>query len=400
MTGVAQATPEVVQRFGSGRSTVPAHRHVARLVLTDFRSYGRAVLELDGGPVVLTGRNGAGKTNLLEAVSLLAPGRGLRGARLSDMTRAGAAGGFGVAATLAGDSLDHAVATGMLPGSERRVVKLDGTVVPQTALAERIALLWLTPQMDRLWIEGAAGRRRFLDRLALVLNPAHGAAAAAYERARDERLRLLRSDQPDRRWLDLLEERLVTEGLAMAAARRATVAALNAATGRRPTAFPAPRLAVTGLVEDLVGQGLDAAAQAVRLRGDLGRSRARDAEAGQQSTGIHRADLAAVMDATGMAAGQGSTGEQKAMLLSITLGLARLVADRDGTAPVLLLDEVAAHLDDGRRALLYAELVDLGGQAFMTGTDMGLFAGLETAARFFEVGDGVLRPGHRTTGVT
>lgn len=394
MTGVARAaTLAVDERFGGpGGAPAAARRHLARLVLTDFRCYGRILLALDGGPVVLTGPNGAGKTNLLEALSLLAPGRGLRGARLSEMSRIGAAGGFGIAATLRGDALDHELATGLVHGSERRLVKLDGAVVPQTALGERLALLWLTPQMDRLWLEGPAGRRRFLDRLTLVLDPGHGARAAAYERAREERLEVLRAEQPDRRWLELLEDRLAVEGLALAAARRATVAALNAVAGRRLTGFPAARLRLTGVVEELAAQGLDEAAQAARLRTDLARARLRDGEAGQQSVGIHRADLEAVLAASGLAAAQGSTGEQKAMLLSITLGLARLVADRDGAVPLLLLDEVAAHLDEGRRSLLYAELLALGGQHFMTGTEAGLFAGLGTAARFFEVRDGTLRP--------
>lgn len=351
---------------------------IARLSLTDFRSYADAVVAPGPGLVILTGENGAGKTNLLEAVSLLAPGRGLRGAALSEMARQGGAGGFTVAGRL-DDGVE--IGTGALPSApERRVVRVNGAPSAANALAERLAVLWLTPAMDRLFADSASGRRRFLDRLVLALEPAHAHHAARYEAAMRARTRLLTGDAPaDPDWLTALEAQMEEHGRAVAAARLRTVAALAGRIAGQPeTVFARAGLALEGWeVEDAW---------------PLAASRARDAAAGRATIGPHRQDLRVTHLSKGQAAELCSTGEQKALLIGLVLAHAALVAERVGRRPVLLLDEVAAHLDPRRRAALLERLAASGGQVWMTGTETGLFDDAPAGASRFAVENATVLP--------
>lgn len=344
---------------------------IARLSLTDFRSYADALIEPGPGLVILTGENGAGKTNLLEAVSLLAPGRGLRGAALSEMARQGGADGFTVAARL-GDDIE--IGTGTLASApERRVVRINGVAAAANALAERLSVLWLTPAMDRLFAEAAGGRRRFLDRLVLALEPAHAHHAARYEAAMRARTRLLTADEsPDPAWLTALEAQMHEHGLAVAEARSRTVASLAG----RIAAEPESIFARAGLALE----GWNPAAP-----WPLAANRSRDAAAGRATEGPHRQDLRVTHLAKNQAAELCSTGEQKALLIGLVLAHAALVADRTGRPPVLLLDEVAAHLDPRRRAALLDRLDASGGQVWMTGTEPALFADAPADATRFTV---------------
>ncbi len=338
---------------------------LARLILTDFRNHADLTIAPGPGFVVLTGENGAGKTNVLEAVSLLAPGRGLRRAALGDMARQGGPGGFGVAADLTGDV---AIATGTQAAApERRIVRVQGSAVAATALAEWLTVLWLTPAMDRLFVEPAGERRRFLDRLTLALAPAHAVHSNRYEAAMRARNRLLAEDvPPDREWLSALEAQMAEHGAAIDAARRDTVAALAERLIDQPDGpFARAGLALEGWTS--AGETLAA---------DLADSRRRDAAAGRALIGPHRSDLAVTHLGKDQAAGLCSTGEQKALLLGLILAHADLVAERTGAAPVLLLDEVAAHLDPLRRAALFDRLSGKG-QVWMTGTEDALFADLQ-----------------------
>lgn len=354
---------------------------LARLSLTDFRNHQDAVLAPGPGFVVLSGDNGAGKTNVLEAVSLLAPGRGLRRAPLSEMARQGGSGGFGVAAVLADDTT---LGTGTRPDApERRLVRINGAPATAMALAEWLTVLWLTPAMDRLFVEPAGERRRFLDRFALALTPGHASHASRYEAAMRERNRLLADERPaDAEWLTALETRMAEHGAAIDAARRATVAALGERIAASPAgAFPRAGLSVEGWGGD-----------AERLRAELAAGRSRDAAAGRTLAGPHRSDLAVVHLEKGQAAHRCSTGEQKALLLGLVLAHAGLVAERAGRPPLLLLDEVAAHLDPGRRAALFDRLAGAG-QVWLTGTEPGLFDAIGTEATRFHVADGQVRTG-------
>ncbi|HEU4969238.1 DNA replication/repair protein RecF [Sphingomonas sp.] len=351
---------------------------IARLSLTDFRSYADALVAPGAGLVILTGENGAGKTNLLEAVSLLAPGRGLRGAALSDMARQGGPGGFTVAARL-GDGVE--IGTGALASApERRVVRINGVAAAANALAERLSVLWLTPAMDRLFSESAGGRRRFLDRLVLALEPGHAHHAARYEAAMRARTRLLSGVEPaDPAWLAALETQMHEHGLAVAEARGRTVAALAGRIANEPDSI----FARAGLALD----GWNASAP-----WPLAANRGRDAAAGRATEGPHRQDLRVTHLGKGQAAERCSTGEQKALLIGLVLAHAALVAERTGRPPVLLLDEVAAHLDPRRRAALLDRLGAGGGQVWMTGTEPALFADAPAGAARFTVENAAIRP--------
>jgi len=370
---------------GGGHS---ARLAVRRLTLTDFRCYGRLRLETDARPVVLTGANGAGKTNLLEALSFLAPGRGLRRATLAEVARKGAGDSapWAVAALLDGPGGRVEIGTGRESGSERRAVRIDGQPAKAGALAEIASALWLTPAMDRLFIEGAGGRRRFLDRLVFGLESGHARHAGAYEHAMRERTRLLKAGGADRAWLAALEDGMARHGVAMAAARRRTVALLDQACRDGLGPFPAARLELAGEIEAWLDQaGEDEAEE--RLRRALESARPRDEAAQGATIGPHRSDLAVRHAAKDLPAGQCSTGEQKAVLVSIVLAQARVRTELRGTAPLLLLDEVVAHLDATRRAALFDELSGLAAQSWMTGTDDVLFAGFEDRAQVFRVAD-------------
>jgi DNA replication and repair protein RecF len=342
---------------------------LSRLTVSDFRNHEDALIVPRHDFVVLTGENGAGKTNILEAVSLLAPGRGLRGAALREMVRQDGGGGFGVAAQVDGVTLG----TGVVPDApDRRQVRIGGAASAATALPEHLAVLWLTPAMDRLFVESPGGRRRFLDRLTLALHPGHAIHSARYEAAMRARTKLLTDDRAaDPSWLAALEAQMDEHGVALAAARADTVSALGIALEAQPEGpFARPLLSLEGWAMD-----------GPPLLDQLREGRRRDAAAGRALSGPHRSDLVVVHAAKGQAASLCSTGEQKALLLSIVIAHAALVAERAGRAPVLLLDEVAAHLDPARRAALFGRLAATGGQTWMTGTEPALFEGLGEATR-------------------
>ena len=345
--------------------------HVSRLSLTDFRSYADGLVSPGPGLVILTGENGAGKTNLLEAVSLLAPGRGLRGASLAEMARSEGPGGFAVAARLG----DIEIGTGTNAAApERRQVRINGAPAAANSLSEWLSVLWLTPAMDRLFTESASGRRRFLDRLVLALHLGHAGHAARYEAAMRARNKLLAEETSrraprDESWLTALEARMAEHGGAVAEARRQTVAALAERLAAAPEGpFARAALALEqGDIPDL-GQSLAA-------------GRDRDAAAGRTLAGPHRTDLLVTHAGKNQPAGLCSTGEQKALLIGLILAHAALVAERTGRRPILLLDEIAAHLDPSRRAALFARLGEGGGQVWMTGTEPSLFDEAGAATR-------------------
>lgn len=335
------------------------------LRLALFRSHRNLRLEFDGRPVAIWGPNGAGKTNILEAVSLLSPGRGLRRAAAEEIGRRPDGAGWKVAALLDG----HEVET-WAEGSGRQV-RIDGKAATQTAMGALARVVWLVPAMDRLWIEAPEGRRRFLDRLVLSLTPDHAEATLDYERAMRERNRLLKDQVQDAGWYGAIEARMAAAGARITAARAAVVARLAGA--QVDGAFPAAALE------------LDPGEGAGDLAAALAAGRRRDMLAGRSLSGPHRADLRAVWAAKDMPAAQCSTGEQKALLISLILASARIAAQDLGRAPLILLDEVAAHLDPGRRAALYDEICALGAQAFLTGTEPGLFDSLGERAQGFAV---------------
>ena len=358
---------------------------VTRLRLTNFRSYASGELAVSGAPVVLAGPNGAGKTNVLDAISLLSPGRGLRGSKLAEHTRKGPAVGdtlWAVAATVARGDTEYDIGTGMVGGSAARQVRLNGAPAQSSAdLGDVVQLIWLTPAMDRLFIESAGGRRRFLDRLVLGFDAGHARAATRYETAMRERARLLKYGPRDPAWLDALENEMAEAGVLITQTRAATVERLSGALQERGEAgaFPAASLAISDELH---------LSSAQALRDMLAASRMRDAEAGRTLVGPHTTDLLVRHTAKRAEARDCSTGEQKALLISIILADAReLSRAREGLAPILLLDEIAAHLDAVRRAALFEEVHALGAQAWMTGTDLSLFDGAK--AEIFEVRDGM-----------
>jgi len=358
------------------------HSVITSLTLTDFRSYARAELSPDGASVCLWGPNGAGKTNLLEAISLLSPGRGLRGSPLAEVGRrlpgetVGRA--WAVSALIWNDDDAVRIGTGVeTAGAARRIVRIEGETVPPGRLADHIRPIWLTPAQDRLFLEAAGDRRRFFDRLVFAAEPAHAAHAGAYDKALRERMRLLGDEtaRPDPVWLTALEARMAQAGALMASARARTLAALQAEIDRRgERPFPQARLSLSGEWETLAAEGVETADIEVRLAAALAAARSRDAAAGRALTGPHRGDLGVIHAEKDRPAAECSTGEQKALILNLVLAqAARLSAAESAPAPVLLLDEVAAHLDPLRRAALADEIAALGLQAFLTGTDESLF---------------------------
>ena len=360
---------------------------VLRLKLSDFRGYADTRIEVDRRSVVLTGSNGAGKTNVLEALSMLAPGRGLRRARLSDLDRQGGR-AWAIAARLQRGSEEAVeVGTGRDPeGGDKRVVRIDAKPARgQAQLAEIGAIQWLTPQMDGLFLDGAGNRRRFLDRLVTGADPDHAGRLAAYDHAQRERLRLLREGRADPTWLDALEDTMARHGVAVAAARRERVHALDGATVGSGV-FPQAALRLAGSVETWLDE-IPALEAEDRLKARLAQNRRLDGESGMTAEGPHRSDLEVTHVGRAQAARLCSTGEQKALLLSIQLANARLVKGHSGAAPLLLLDEVAAHLDETRRTALFEEIQVLGTQAWLTGTDAQLFRPLRGLGQFLRVAD-------------
>lgn len=352
------------------------------LTLSHFRSHKLLRLEPDGRPLAIHGANGVGKTNVLEAVSLFSPGRGLRRAAADDMVRQPEALGWKVTGELRTPNRMHELATWAEPGGARQVT-IDGKAATQTALGRIARMVWLVPSMDRLWIEGADGRRRFLDRLTLSLDPGHADIALAYDKAMRERNRLLKDQVRDAHWYTALEAQLAQNGVALTANRQAALSRLDAAQDGAETTFPTADLALTGADGSIAPTDADTYAAA------LAAGRRQDLYAGRTLIGPHRADLTATFRAKGVAARQCSTGEQKALLISLILANARALAEDCGTPPILLLDEVAAHLDADRRAALFDEICALGAQAWMTGTGAELFEALGSRAQLLRLtGDG------------
>jgi DNA replication and repair protein RecF len=387
---------------GDADAPSPAGPAVRRLSLSRFRNYGTLKLELDRATVVLTGQNGAGKTNLLEAISFLAPGRGLRRAKLGDIDQLNdtpcpeaSPTVWAVSAEIEGVLGNTTIGTGRDPvtaenGGDKRLVRVDGAPAKsQTVLGEYLAISWLTPQMDRLFTEGASQRRRFLDRLVYAFDSQHASRMNGYTHALRERGRLLRQGRTDASWHGALEEQIATSGVAVAAARRELIASLSplASAGYGP--FPGALLSIQGEVECWLDEGpaLDAED---RFRATLAKTRHVSTGEPAAVPGPHRSDLRVRHSVKNMPAEQCSTGEQKALLIAIVLAHARLRSHQRGGAPLLLLDEVAAHLDGERRAALYDSLETLGSQAWLTGTDAALFDTLSNRAQHFTVQDGAL----------
>lgn len=352
---------------------------IRSLTLSHFRSHRRSTLEVDRRPIAIFGANGAGKTNILEAVSLLSPGRGLRRAVAEELMRRPEALGWKIKATVQSAHQTHACETWAEPGSPRQV-KIDDKQAPQVALGRIARVLWLVPSMDRLWIEGAEGRRRFLDRITLSFEPGHAEAVLTYEKAMRERNRLLKDMVRDDGWYVALERQMAEAGAAITVERKAAIDRLRTAQDGAETAFPTANLALTHPETDLPET-------AAELAEALAASRPTDLRAGRTLVGPHRIDMTADYAAKGVAAAQCSTGEQKALLISLVLANARALAQETTMAPIILLDEVAAHLDAGRRAALYDEICALGAQAWMTGTEPGLFDALGDRGRSIEVVD-------------
>lgn len=377
---------------GGGAALRPALA-IRRLVLTDFRNYRSLDWHPRGRLAVITGPNGAGKTNLLEAASLLVPGRGLRGAKLSDIGRRGGPGGFAVAARLTTPEGSLALGTAAEPGAARRKFLLDGgTPRSQAEIAARVAAVWLTPAMDSLFRDAASARRRFLDRLVYAFDPGHAREVGAYETAMAGRTRLLAAGGADPAWLAGLEDAMARHGVAVAAARRALAGRLAARLGAGAVdPFPRAGIAVAcGIGALLAERPALAAEESFRER--LARGRREDAAAGAALSGPHRADLLVTHAAKDLPASLASTGEQKGLLVAIVLAHAHLIAEARGAAPLLLLDEPATHLDAAHREALYAALLGLPAQAWLTGTDPAFFEPLSGRAEVALAGGGKIVP--------
>ncbi len=366
--------------------------YISRLRLHEFRCYEQLTLsDLSGAPVILHGANGAGKTNILEAVSMLVPGRGLRGVKIGDMQRIGSQSPWAVAASVYSEGGESQIGTGADQNTEKRLVRINGeTARSQTMLADYLSCVWLTPQMDRLFLEGASVRRRFLDRLVFSFDPSHSGRVTRYDNAMRQRARLLQETRhPDPLWLKGLEQKMAETGIAISAARldfvnRLQQAAATGHSGEERSLFPQVRLQVTGTLESLLMKAPALEVEDMFLY-QLEQSREKDSMTGGAVTGAHKSDLYVMYDEKNMPADQCSTGEQKALLIGIILAHGRLIRAERGAPPLLLLDEVAAHLDDRRRHFLHGVLADNGGQVWLTGTDITLFDDLKQTGQFFHI---------------
>ena len=350
---------------------------LTELTLSHFRSHRIARLMLDPRPVALFGANGSGKTNILEAVSLFSPGRGLRRASAQDMARRPEALGWKLTGILQSLGQMHEIEIWSEEGAARQV-RIDGKAAAQTALGRIARVLWLIPAMDRLWIEGADGRRRFLDRMTLSFEPSHAETALTYDKAMRERNRLLKDMVREPSWYLALEAQMAEAAVVIDRNRRMALAQIEAAQVDAATSFPAASL-------ELVHNDFELPRECDDLKSAFADFRSRDLAAGRTLIGPHRADLIGFYAAKGVPAKDCSTGEQKALLVSLILSNARALSREFGAPPILLLDEVAAHLDADRRAALYEEIIALGAQAWMTGTEKDLFAAMGDRAQYFEV---------------
>nr|WP_316651343.1 DNA replication/repair protein RecF [uncultured Gellertiella sp.] len=372
---------------------MPHKIHIEEIRLSGFRNYASLALELDDRHVVLTGDNGSGKTNLLEAISFLSPGRGLRRAPYGEVVNDATRDGFSIFARVGGMEGPVDIGTGTDGGEEgaSRRLRINGTAAKSAdELTDHLRVLWLTPAMDGLFTGSSGDRRRFLDRLVLSVDPAHGRRASDFDRAMRSRNRLLSENRMDPAWLSGIEAQMVELGIAMALARREMLGFLShlIASSQGHSPFPSATLTLTGFLDEAMDSP---AADLEETYGSMLREgRYRDAAAGRTLDGPHRADLLVFHAEKSMDAGRCSTGEQKALLIGLVLAHARLVANMTGHAPILLLDEIAAHLDEGRRAALFDLIDDLGGQSFMTGTDGMLFSALGDRAQHFTVAAGRL----------
>lgn len=378
------------------------HVRLTRLGLRDYRNYAALDLRLDGRHVCLFGQNGSGKTNLLEAVSMLSPGRGLRGAELSDLVRqtpeGGAARGWAISTNVRDGDVDRRISLALElddQGRSRRTARLDGVDTAQQDLGELMRVIWLTPAMDRVFAGPAGDRRRFLDRQVLAHFPSHAAASAGYEKAMRQRNALLEQGRSDPAWLDAIELGMASAGAAMAIHRIDAVKVMQEAILARPEgAFPKALIDLDGQFELHAANGVALTDIEQEIILQLRENRGRDRIAGRTTEGVHRTDLRVIHAPKGLAADQCSTGEQKALLIGLILANAQALFERDfAPSPLLLLDEAAAHLDSDRRAALYDELAALGGQAWLTGTDRSLFDAFGDRAQRFEVSDGAVHEG-------
>lgn len=368
---------------------------INRLRLTNFRSYSSLDLETDAPVQVLVGPNGAGKTNILEALSLLTPGRGMRRATLAELSRR-------TPQTEPTEWAIHAQTDGLLgPVSlgtgiqnGKRVVRIDGeTASGPGALAQHLSALWLTPTMDRLFIEGSAGRRRFLDRLVFGLSPAHGPLSTTYEKALRDRSQLLKDRSTDTQWLDTLEATMAQTGTQVAQGRLTTIQQLQDTIDATPDSlFPKATMTLKGYMEEALANGMTPEVAQADFVSELKSSRGRDAETGGAALGPHKSDLLVHHAEHGQAADQCSTGEQKALLVTLVLANASTQMQARQAAPLLLLDEVAAHIDADRRAALFHQVTTLGGQVWLTGTDRAFFHALEGIAQFHSVSESAIVP--------
>ena len=369
---------------------------VRRLTLTNFRNYHAATLEADAASIVLYGLNGAGKTNLIEAISFLAPGRGLRRATLEEVAFQEGDGSWAVAAEVEGALGLATLGTGIEGAPEdgaaaQRKCRIDREPVGSAAaFADHLRIVWLVPAMDSLFVGAPSERRRFLDRLALAVDAEHASRVNALERALRSRNRLLTEPRPDPHWLDAVEHETAELAVAVAGLRAEAVRRLDAVlAGRQDSEFPPVEIALDGWMEKLV-PAHPAIEIEERYRALLRDNRSRDAAAGRTLDGPHLTDLAVVYKRKSIAAAEASTGEQKALLIGLVLAHARLITEMTASVPVLLLDEVVAHLDPARRAALHTELAQLGAQVWMTGADPALFAEIKGKAAMVEVRAGKL----------
>lgn len=367
----------------------PAQVHVRKLTLNNFRNYTTLSLALRPGPVVLTGENGAGKTNLLEAVSFLSPGRGLRRARLDEVARLGANDGFAIHAELEGPFGDCRIGTGTTQTPEGRRVRINGEPARNSeALLEWLRVIWVTPSMDALFTGPSAERRRFLDRMVLAIDPTHARRTLDYEKSMRARNRLFADDVRNDAWFDAIEVQMAETGVAIAAARAEMMRLLTSMFERAAEGpFPKAELALSGYVESIL-DGRPAVDVEEEFRVRLSAERGRDRAAGRTLEGPHLSDMLVRHKPKAMPAASCSTGEQKALLLGLVLAHARLTSELSGAAPILLLDEISAHFDADRRAALFDILDELNCQAFMTGTEPVLFSSLEDKAQFLRVSAG------------